>query len=108
MKERQFYAIKKAEHRRDAARERELIDQRVVVSRPESAFHNQAEEQLRLLKTAIEQSNESVIIMTARPDPPGPQIVYVNPAFTKMTGYAPEEVIGETPHILQGPKTDRS
>ncbi len=27
---------------------------------------------------------------------------------TKMAGYAPEEVIGKTPHILQGPKTDRS
>src|SRR5262245_44861344 len=109
MKERQSSAIKKAEQRRRAvAREPELIDQRVVVSRPESAFHNQAEEQLRLLKTAIEQSNESVIIMTARPDPPGPEIVYVNPAFTKMTGYAPEDVIGKTPHILQGPETDRS
>src|SRR5262245_53951184 len=46
--------------------------------------------------------------MTAQLDPPGPQIVYVNPAFTKMTGYALEEVIGKTPHILQGPKTDRS
>jgi len=109
MKERQFSAIKKAEQRRRAvAREPELIDQRVVVSRPENAFDNQAEEQLRLLKTTIEQSDESVIIMGARPDPPGPVIVYVNPAFTKMTGYAPEDVIGKTPHILQGPETDRS
>ncbi|MGE0127018.1 MAG: PAS domain S-box protein [Blastocatellales bacterium] len=66
----------------------------------------QAEEQLRLLKTAIEQSNESVIITTAQLDRPGPQIVYINPAFTKMTGYAPEDVIGKTPRILQGPKTD--
>jgi PAS domain S-box-containing protein len=108
MKKRQFFAIKKAEHRRDPTRECGLIDQRVIVSRPEDAFHNQAEEQLRLLKTAIEQSSESVIIMTARPDPPGPEIVYVNPAFTKMTGYAPEDVIGKKPHILQGPETDRS
>src|SRR6266511_3986753 len=109
MKERQFSAIKKAEQRRRAvAREPELIDQRVVVSRPENAFDNQAEEQLRLLKTAIEQSDESVIIMGARHDPPGPVIFYVNPAFTKMTGYAPEDVIGKTPHILQGPETDRS
>src|SRR5215813_1991078 len=75
---------------------------------PENVFHDRAEEELRLLKTAIEQSNESVIIMTAQLDPPGPQIVYVNLVFTKMTGYAPEEVIGKTPHILQGPKTDRS
>jgi PAS domain S-box-containing protein len=109
MKELQFSAIKKAEQRRRAvAREPELIDQRVVVSRSENAFDNQAEEQLRLLKMAIEHSNESVIIMTARLDPPGPEIVYVSPAFTKMTGYAPEDVIGKTPHILQGPETDRS
>jgi len=75
-------------------------------SRPGRADHEQAEEQLRLLKTAIEQSNESVMIMTAQPDPPGPRIVYVNSAFTKMTGYAREEVIGKTPRILDGPKTD--
>jgi PAS domain-containing protein len=46
--------------------------------------------------------------MTAQLDPPGPQIVFVSPAFTKMTGYAPEAVIGKTPHILEGPETDRS
>ena len=80
--------------------------QRVVVLRPETVFHDQAEEQLRLLKIAIEQSNEPVIIMTAQLDPPGPKIVFVSPAFTKMTGYAREEVIGKTPHILEGPKTD--
>src|SRR5882672_6116631 len=108
MKERQFSAIEKAEQRRDAAHGRELIDRLAVVSHPENAFHEQAEEQLRLLKTAIEQSNESVIIMTARLDPPGPEIIYVNSAFTKMTGYTPEDVIGKTPHILQGPKTDLS
>ena len=82
--------------------------QRVDVSGLESVFHDQAEEQLRLLKTAIEQSNESLIITTSQLDTPGPQIVYVNPAFTKTTGYAPEEVIGKTPGILQGLKTDRS
>jgi PAS domain S-box-containing protein len=79
-----------------------------AVSRPERADHKRAEEQLRLLKTAIEQSNESVMIMTAQLDPPDPRIVYVNLAFTKMTGYAREEVIGKTPRILDGPKTDRA
>jgi PAS domain S-box-containing protein len=109
MKERQYSAIKNDEQRRrDMARAPELIDRRVAVSRPENVLHHQAEEQLQLLKTAIEQSNESIIIMTARLDPPGPEIVYVNPAFTKMTGYAPEDVVGKTPHILQGPETDLS
>jgi PAS domain S-box-containing protein len=79
-----------------------------VASGPENVFYDQTELQLRLLRTAIEQSNESIIIATAQLDPPGPRIFYVSPAFTKMTGYSPEEVIGRTPHILQGPKTDRS
>ena len=67
-----------------------------------------AVEQLRLLTTVIEQCEESVLITTAQLDLPGPQILYVNPAFTRMTGYTFEEVAGETPRILQGPKTDRS
>ncbi|BCU06019.1 PAS domain-containing protein [Allochromatium tepidum] len=36
----------------------------------------------------------------------GPRILYVNDAFTDLTGYTPEEVIGKTPHILQGEHTD--
>jgi PAS domain S-box-containing protein len=67
-----------------------------------------SEEQLQLLATIVEQSTESVIITTAELDLPGPQIVYVNPAFTRMTGYSLEEVRGKTPRILQGPKTDRA
>jgi PAS domain S-box-containing protein len=113
-------AIEKAERRRVAEREPMTVGSaRVAVkaaaatgsaagARPERADHKRAEEQLRLLKTAIEQSNESVMIMTAQPDPPGPRIVYVNSAFTKMTGYTREEVIGKTPRILDGPKTDRA
>ncbi|MBO0725489.1 MAG: PAS domain S-box protein [Blastocatellia bacterium] len=96
-------AIEKVEQQR-----REVGSQRAVISHPENAFHSQPEEQLRLLKTAIGHSNEPVIIMMARPAPSGPQIVYANPAFMKLTGYALEEVIGEAPHILQGPKTDSS
>jgi PAS domain S-box-containing protein len=68
----------------------------------------QSDEQLRLLTTIVENSTESVLITNAQLELPGPQIVYVNPAFTKMTGYMPGEVIGKTPRILQGPKTERS
>src|SRR5215813_8765376 len=102
----------------DAGREQDDKSRRVahasadsrrgVVPGSENVFQNRVEVQLQLLKPAIKESNESVIIMTAQLDPPGPQIVYVNPAFTKMTGYAPEDAIRKTPHILQGPKTNRS
>jgi len=83
-------------------REQSEGDRRGVVPGTEDVFQNLAEVQLRLLKPAIEQSNESIIIMKGQLDPPGPQIVYLNPAFTKMTGYAPEDVIGKTPCNMLG------
>lgn len=36
-----------------------------------------------------------------------PKILYVNPAFEKMSGYTKEEVLGKTPRIFQGEKTNR-
>src|ERR1700744_709888 len=66
-----------------------------------------AEETLRLLSSAMEQSKESILITDAELDLPGPRIIFVNPAFTQMTGYTGAEVIGKTPRILQGPHTDK-
>lgn len=37
----------------------------------------------------------------------GPKIVYVNDAVTKLTGYQAHEVVGQSPKIFQGSKTDR-
>ena len=45
-------------------------------------------------------------IVITEPDPREPRIVYVNRAFTEITGYAAEEVLGKPPRILQGPGTD--
>jgi two-component system sensor histidine kinase/response regulator len=69
----------------------------------------QAEERLRLLESVVVNANDAVIIAEAEPiDMPGPKIIYVNEAFTRMTGYSSEEVIGKTPRILQSAKTDRT
>ncbi len=69
---------------------------------------NQQLTSLELFKDAVQQANESIVITSAQLDKPGPTIVFVNPAFTKMTGYTLQEIIGKTPRILQGAKTDRS
>jgi len=53
------------------------------------------EKQLRLLKNAVNASNESVLITTV-----DGTIVYTNPAFTRMTGYEKDDVVGKTPAIL--------
>ncbi len=68
----------------------------------------QRQDQLQLLESVILHANDAVLITEAdRIDLPGPRIVYANPAFTAMTGYANAEVIGQSPRILQGPNTDR-
>ena len=67
-----------------------------------------SEESLRLLNSAVLQSKESILITDAELDVPGPKILFVNPAFTRMTGWSAEEVIGKTPRILQGPRTDKT
>ncbi|MFQ3617424.1 MAG: ATP-binding protein [Cyanobacteriota bacterium] len=62
-----------------------------------------------LLQSVVLHANDSIVITEAEPlDAPGPKIVFVNAAFCRMTGYRPEDVIGKTPRILQGPKTDRA
>ncbi len=66
------------------------------------------QEQLDLLESAVSRLNDIVLITEAEPfDEPGPRIVYVNDAFEKRTGYSREEIIGKSPRILQGPKTQR-
>ncbi len=55
-----------------------------------------AEEELRKLSRAIEQSPSVVVITDTKGD-----IEYVNPKFTQLTGYALEEVVGKNPRILK-------
>jgi PAS domain S-box-containing protein len=56
----------------------------------------------------LQAASESIIVTTADLAPPGPIIVYVNPAFEKMTGWAAAEIRGKSPRVLQGDKTDHS
>ncbi|MCP4108003.1 MAG: response regulator [Desulfobacteraceae bacterium] len=58
-----------------------------------------AEEKLRKLSRAVEQSASSVVIT----DIDG-IIEYVNPAFSEITGYSYEEAIGNSLHILKSGK----
>ncbi|MCK5238243.1 MAG: PAS domain S-box protein, partial [Candidatus Thorarchaeota archaeon] len=62
----------------------------------------QADLELRKLSHAVEQSPISIVIT----DTEG-TIEYVNPTFTKLTGYSLEEAIGQNPRILQSDLTPR-
>jgi PAS domain S-box-containing protein len=63
---------------------------------------------LTVWRQALARLNDVVLVAEAEPfERPGPRIVYVNEAFERMTGYSAEEVVGRTPRILQGPRSDR-
>jgi PAS domain S-box-containing protein len=56
------------------------------------------------LKAALDSNFSSVMLTSADA---GYATLYVNPAFTELTGYSYDEIVGKDPGILQGPKTDR-
>lgn len=62
-------------------------------------------EELRLLNRALEATNQGILIVDANaPDLP---VVYTNPAFSAITLYPPDEVLGKNCRFLQGEKTDQ-
>ncbi|MCX6077522.1 MAG: PAS domain S-box protein [Campylobacterales bacterium] len=64
--------------------------------------HVASEQELKKLKTAIEQSPVSIVIT----DIDG-NLEYVNPFFTKATGYTSEEVLGHNPRVLASGATSQ-
>ncbi len=65
------------------------------------------EQQLKLLESVITNTKDAVLITDAKAeDATGLKIIYINEAFTKMTGFTPEDVIGKSPQMLQGSTVD--
>ena len=65
------------------------------------------EQRLRLLETVITQTKDAVMITDINTiDNIIPNIIFVNSAFTDMTGYSAEEVIGKSASMLFGKKSD--
>lgn len=70
--------------------QRELEEHRVRHARRE------AEDQLRKLSLAVEQSPNAIFITNLQGE-----IEYINPRFTETTGYTKAETLGRTPRLLQ-------
>ncbi len=60
-------------------------------------------DELSKLQMAIDQAGESILITNANAI-----IEYVNPAFSRITGYAVDEVLGKTPAILESRRQNDS
>ena len=66
------------------------------------------EERLRLLESVVLNTNDSVIITDFEiGEYVNPTIIYVNDAFTQLTGYLSKEVLGKNPRFLQSGKSDQ-
>ena len=60
-----------------------------------------------VFRDILASTDEAILITDTELDSPGPKIVYANPAFTRLTGWTLAEIIGKTPRILQGEKTNK-
>jgi len=60
-----------------------------------------AEEELRRAATVFDNTDEGIIVTNAEAD-----IVLVNNAFTVITGYKPEDVLGKNPRLQQSGRHD--
>ncbi|MDZ4699025.1 MAG: response regulator [Rhodothermales bacterium] len=69
--------------------------------------HKEAEEQRRLLATAVRSSGEGMFITTAENEEESPRIVYVNESMATMTGYTRDELLHQPIEIFEGPETNR-
>ncbi|MBN2237616.1 MAG: PAS domain S-box protein [Bacteroidales bacterium] len=63
--------------------------------------YKKAEERVQLLSNMVEQSPATMVITEL-----DGSIIYVNRAFTEITGYTSEEAMGQNPRILNSGKTD--
>jgi PAS domain S-box-containing protein len=79
---------------------RSLLEQNLRLEQ-EIRKRQQKEDELRLSNQAIAASSNGIVIADAR-DPDLP-IIYINPAFERMTGYSAQEIIGRNCRFLQGP-----
>lgn len=63
----------------------------------------QEQHELKLLSSVITNTNDAVLIAESDPnDVTGLKILYVNAAFSRITGYAPGQVVGKSPLVLKG------
>jgi PAS domain S-box-containing protein len=79
---------------------------RMIGAMQDVTKQKEEEQRLKLLETVVTQTKDSVIITESEKASTSiPKIVFVNPAFTQMTGYKAKDVVGKSPSIFMGRKS---
>lgn len=81
---------------------------RIIGSMQDISQRKQEEQWSRLLESVVINASDAVLICTGNGEGSGQTIIYVNEAYTKMSGYTKYELIGCSPGIAQGLETDQS
>jgi diguanylate cyclase (GGDEF)-like protein/PAS domain S-box-containing protein len=92
----EFFQRKRLEQELEDANQR--LEQRVERRTQEL---QRANEQLRVLGSAVENASEGFVIMERQADGGPLRVASVNRGFTRITGYTAAEVIGRSPRLLR-------
>lgn len=82
---------------------------RMIGAMQDVTHQKEEEQQMKLLESVITNAKDAILILEMQ-EPPQQNgtIIYVNAAFTNLTGYTAEEIKHLPPRILLGPLTDES
>ncbi|MBI2276465.1 MAG: EAL domain-containing protein [Dechloromonas sp.] len=76
---------------------------RVIGTSQDVTSQHQMEARMQLLVSAFQYSGEAILITDADNN-----IITINPAFTRLTGFLPEEALGKNPHFLSAGRTTKN
>ncbi|HUI11025.1 MAG TPA: PAS domain S-box protein [Bacteroidota bacterium] len=88
--------VRSIESQGNVIRDAEGKPEKVIVVGRDITDRVRAEEERSRLFSAVEQAHEAIIITDA-----AGTILFVNPAFEKLTGYTREEALGKNPRFLK-------
>lgn len=80
--------------------------QQITSTQAELAASSQGLVEQGVFEAAVHKTRMGMAL--ADPNLPDCPLVYVNPAFTRLTGYGPEDALRRNCRFLQGPDTDRA
>ena len=63
---------------------------------------------LELIRALAHDASIGIVVTDPVIEPPGPTIVYANPAFGQLVGRDVNDIIGQSPRFMQGKETRRT